>query len=625
MELRLVVGCELRKIHRSRVQANVDTLCRTRRNKLGSSPYFRDDDEDYENQERKAFSRGLGHLDGDDSGPGSPEGEDEYEMTAAGSHRRPHGHVISRAAQSIENNPILRSVSHGSNGAPDDPNAASDAAGNAASAPKIAYDVRAYSRVTSSGHASGTASSDDSATETDSEEEDVQETDSRYEWQHMLSNVLQGDVLKNEKTRIAGTLANDLDDSTNSRKWRAYQVWLRVRAKMRGTSVQQETDYLEEARGQIEGIWNEVAEFRIVDVEQQQAEEKEQSVVDGDPESSEQAVASTAPPSVTDEDDIPPVHLPPSDAAQKPPDAEEQVEMIIRKVEWCECLYPSIRALKAEKLYAAESRTMTRIDALVGWQTILHRLKTQIGILQRWTGSANLEVTQPGHEVIEEAATPPTHLSTAVVQPVHRLVDASPFVERIFKEGGLQKTFEKNTIVDLYRLIHDAKSVMIACREQYTEMNIPTFYNELIALVHFPTDLIREALKVRLQSVQNLSFEQQLSPVLVDQLTVDFREGLALAAQVKENFLEIMNPNSSQGWPGGTLNEEYDRVLLDSLRFFFKLLTWQLRTGNKATFLKETEIVEQEWSFLSESVEQIEGGDLLVGEHFWCVLQPIAS
>lgn len=408
-------------------------------------------------------------------------------------------------------------------------------------------------------------------------EDDHPEAEARFEWQHMLSNVLQGEVLKSEKTRISGSLTNDLDDTSNTRKWRAYQIWLRLRAHVRGRTVQQEVDYLEEARAQIETMWNEVANFRIGE------EEKAENENPRNPEH---------------------------------PDSTEQIAMMVRKIEWCDCLYPSVRALYNEKAHVADKRTIARIDALISWQTISKRLKTQISILQKWTGSNDLEVTQPGTESVDEAATPAINTNPAQ-RPIHRLLDTSPFIERIFKEDTLQKTFEKSTIADLYRLVHDAKSVMISSGEHFTEMNLPTFYHDIIALVNFPTNLIQEALKLRLNYVQHLQNENQPSVVLVDQLTADFRSGLALAAKLKENFLEIMTPNPGQGWPGGSLHEEYDKVLLDSLRFFFKLLNWKLKSGSKAIYLKETEIVENEWKFLSEAVEQIEGGDLLVGEHFW--------
>lgn len=392
----------------------------------------------------------------------------------------------------------------------------------------------------------------------------------------MLSNVLQGEVLKTEKTRISGTLTNDNDDSTNSRKWRAYQIWLRVRAYVRGRSVQQEADFLDESRNHIENIWAEVAEFRVKSKEE----------------------------------------MPPSSDGHEPPDAFEQIAMMVGKIEWCDGLYPSVKSMRSEKAHALEDHIDKRIDALLSWQSITKRLKIQISILQKWTGSQDLEVTQPGMEAIDEASGDRPSAAN-LIKPAQRLLDTSTFIERLSKEDSLQKTLEKRTIADIYRLVHDAKSVVINLTEYFTEMNLPSFSNDLIALVNFPTNLVQEALKLRLTSVQRLSNEQQPSVVLVDELTNGFRSGLSLAAKLKQNFLEIMEPNPEKGWPGGTLNEEYDRVLLDSLRFFFKLLNWKLKSGSRAIYLKETEIVENEWKFLSEAVQQIDGGDILVGEHFW--------
>lgn len=440
--------------------------------------------------------------------------------------------------------------------------------------PLASFDVRAYPRTDGT---NGTASSDTSSDFEGDYEDDEAEADIRYEWQHMLSNVLQGEVLKTEKTRISGTLTNDNDDSTNSRKWRAYQIWLRVRAYVRGRTIQQETDFLDEGRNHIENIWAEVAEFRVKNADE----------------------------------------LAPLTDGSHPPDAAEQIAMMVGKIEWCDGLYPSSKSMRSEKAHALEKHIDKRIEALLSWQSITKRLKIQISILQKWTGSQDLEVTQPGAEAIDEATTEEKPTSSSVIKPAHRLLDTSTFIERLSKEDSLQKTLEKRTIADIYRLVHDAKSVVINLNEYFTEMNLPSFSNDLIALVNFPTTLVQEALKLRLTSVQRLSNEQQPSVVLVDELTNGFRSGLSLAAKLKQNFLEIMEPNPEKGWPGGTLNEEYDRVLLDSLRFFFKLLNWKLKSGSRAIYLKETEIVENEWKFLSEAVQQIDGGDLLVGEHFW--------
>lgn len=510
----------------------------------------------------------MGGLD-IDSGSVSEDDEDDYEQSRdrpSHSHQRAQGSLPEDVTKSSATPIQLASFPEGA----EDPKSYS-----APQRPLASFDVRAYP---SNNAGDGTASSEYSSESEGDFEDDEAEADRRYEWQHMLSNVLQGEVLKTEKTRISGTLTNDNDDSTNSRKWRAYQIWLRVRAYVRGRTVQQEADFLDEGRNHIENIWAEVAEFRVKTPEELPA---------------------------------------PSDGSE-PPDATEQIAMMIGKIEWCDGLYPSSKSMRSEKAHALEKHIDRRIDALLSWQSVTKRLKTQISILQKWTGSQDLEVTQPGVEAIDDgSAEKPS--SSALVKPTQRLLDTSTFIERLSKEDSLQKTLEKRTIADIYRLVHDAKSVVVNLNEYFTEMNLPSFSNDLIALVNFPTNLVQEALKLRLTSVQKLSNEQQPSVVLVDELTNGFRSGLSLAARLKQNFLEIMEPDPEKGWPGGTLNEEYDRVLLDSLRFFFKLLNWKLKSGSRAIYLKETEIVENEWKFLSEAVQQIDGGDLLVGEHFWCV------
>lgn len=566
---------------------------RSRRNNpapgTGPSGYPQDDESD---PDKHYFARGLGELE-DASSPdlSADEDGDKYDAVARSQPpKKHHHHAHGRESGggmvgTLASDRVADEAANGKDGlgSPIDGANGSDRGLRAApmqhKPPQTSYDVRTYA-VRSAIPLGATSSEAGSETDYDSED-DHPEAEIRYEWQHMLSNVLQGEVLKSEKTRISGSLTNDLDDSTNNRKWRAYQIWIRVRATVRSRTVQQELDYLEEARNGIEGIWKEVAEFRVI----------ESPVTDDG----------------TPDDDYDNFHA----------TAMEQVNMMITKIEWCDSLYPSIKSLRSEKAHITEDHIKDRIDALISWQSITRRLRTQLGILQKWTGSDELEVAQHGTGTESNGSSSKSVPHATMQQKPARVPDTSPFIERIFKEDTLQKTFEKSTIADLYRLIHDAKSVVINLSQLFQEMNLPSFLADLISLVNFPTNLIQEALKLRLNYVQHISSEQQPSAVLVDQLTSDFRSGLALAAKMKENFLEIMTPNFARGWPGGTLSDEYDKVLLDSLRFFFKLLNWKLKSGSKAIYLKETEVVENEWKFLSEAVEQIEGGDLLIGEHFW--------
>jgi len=57
--------------------------------------------------------------------------------------------------------------------------------------------------------------------------------------------------------------------------------------------------------------------------------------------------------------------------------------------------------------------------------------------------------------------------------------------------------------------------------------------------------------------------------------------------------------------------------LLDSLKCYFKLLQWKLKLGFKTVSFKEAEILENEWSFLSDICRHIVGGDSETAVQFW--------
>jgi mitogen-activated protein kinase kinase kinase len=498
--------------------------------------YGADDDPD-----RHYFDRGLGRLEEGDSDSGDDE-DDEYYVPLDIDDDAGYG-------------------AHAENGTHIDGSVEVSRASDSDLSPVPAYDVRKRidPAVTTDGH---TADFSDG----ESVESLGPESIERLEWQHMLGNVLQGDVFRSEKTRISR--AAQLDDTTSKRKYRAYQIWLRVRAYVRGRDFEQEQKYIEEARTQVDSVTDEIHKFRI----------REGSTMQ---------------------------------------EASQQVAALLQRVEWVESLYPSIRALHAEKTHTADANLALRLDALQSWQTITRRLRMQIGILQRWTGNDALEVTQPGFESLSD----PYDVNASVNSGDHRqILDTSTFVERMLKEDALVGTFAKRTISDIHPLVHAAKHTLIANRELFAAMNLPTFINDFITLVNFPTSLMQEALRLRLDYVDAIPSTDPAA-VLIDQITDGFRDSLDLACRMKKEYLEIVTTDPQSGWelPAElTGTQKYDETLRKALRAFFTLLHWKLKSGSKTIYLKETEIVENEWKFLSEAVGQIGDGDLLVCEHIAC-------
>lgn len=459
-------------------------------------------------------------------------------------------------------------------------------------------------------------------------EEETPEVKARFEWQHMLNNVLSGNVLKSEKTRLStaslsGTksLKNGfIDGFSSGRRQRAYAIWLLLRANVRGRTADEESRFLEEARSKVDEVVDELAKFRVVSLEQE--------------------------PGGIEIDD-----------AIRQRNAADQVASLLKRVEWCETLWPSRKALLLEKERLTDETISRRLDALRTWQQITHRLKVTVGILQKWTGSdwemlsqtanaaertdgaisgdedaentdSDEEGTTPrgkenGRSTASEGkpsapnGTPPNGSTPEAVTPT-ATPNANPPINRGFvavmvREDSLAKTFEKRILTDLYTLVDTAKAAVIEYQPYFTAMNLPGFTDDLFRLAIFPSRLAQEALRTTLDSVANI---RDPSVVLIDQLTNDLRKGLEVACQIKRQYTELATPDPEAGWALQERVDGYEETLLATLRFFFKLLHWKLKSPSKAIYFKETEIVENEWGFLSTVTEEIDGGDLLVGEHF---------
>ncbi|KAH8914385.1 hypothetical protein BT69DRAFT_1253553, partial [Atractiella rhizophila] len=396
----------------------------------------------------------------------------------------------------------------------------------------------------------------------------AQEVEERYEWQHMLNNVLSGDVLKNEKTRISSNLSHQGEDRESKRKLLAHYIWLKVRAFLNGRKdLNQEQRFLEEARTHIPPILDLVMTFRV------------------------------------------------SDDFANEGSAEEQVSHLLRKIEWCESLYPSTRSLGNEITLYAEEEFSMRLDALRSWQSITSRLRVTLGILQRWTGSESLKVTEAGSSV-ENRET--AEAAGIVGKNVAALVDTSSFLDRILKEGGIQEIFKKGTLTSVLVLVRAAKETMVANSRLFKDLNLPTgFTHNLISLVNFTPTLIQETLRRSLEYANRL---RDNSVAKIDELLDDFNTTLEYAFETKREFRDIAAPDPTTGW---ALNieeasrVEYDNMLLEGVKFYNKLLDMKLKSPDKRIQFQETELVETHWKFLSEkAADLIENGDLYLGEHF---------
>ncbi|KAI9602208.1 hypothetical protein KEM48_000777 [Puccinia striiformis f. sp. tritici PST-130] len=85
----------------------------------------------------------------------------------------------------------------------------------------------------------------------------------RFEWQDMLTNVLTGEVLRTEKTRISEVSGGKDTSMRQQDASRMSDIWVGLRAYLRCRSVADEQRYLEDARLQMDQVLEDVRKFKV--------------------------------------------------------------------------------------------------------------------------------------------------------------------------------------------------------------------------------------------------------------------------------------------------------------------------------------------------------------------------
>ena len=398
----------------------------------------------------------------------------------------------------------------------------------------------------------------------------TEEDKERMEWQTMLASVLDGEVLRSEKTRIGRAM-----ESYESQRINRLDLWYGLRAKLRGRGEEYEKQQLVERRRRIvPPLIDELLQFRIPDAS-------------------------------SSGESIPQPHNPVESALK-------QVAMLLLRLDVAEGLYPNLKALRQDHPSAATDEFSSRVDTLNSWYTVVTAVRNQIGNLRKWTGSETLDIALPNQpEVV--TILPPRRPSASALDTEH--LDANTFVERILKEDGLQRTFEKGALVDIHGLVQNARTLFLDHADVLHDLNLPSFSNDLVLLIGFPTRLMEEVLRVRLDYATKLTDPNLLS---IDQMLEDFRLAIGLACTLKSEYDEFMKPDLEEKWNiPSCIGEDYEGAILDSLRFFFKLIHQKLKSGNKGIYFKETELLEAQWGIMEEVTMATSGGGTLVAEHVW--------
>ena len=395
----------------------------------------------------------------------------------------------------------------------------------------------------------------------------------RLDWQALLASVLSGDVLKSEKTRIAVAL-DSLGDTQNNLQ---LNLWLGIRAKFHGRSVEEEKRRLEERRLRtVDNVINEIMSFRVADVEVSELEAPDMTAF-----------------------------------------ALSEVSTVLHRLDVVQSLYPSLKAFYLDKPVAAKGAFQARCDTLNTWYAVLTTLKHHFALLRRWTGSDTLDVNQPYTSNEEPIVTLSSSRFGTPGGSNAEIADGTSFVERLLKEESIQLTFEKGFLVTVHAFLGAARDAQVNLSSLFKEMNLPTFEKELVPLISFPTKLAQAGLRLRLDYVQKL---RDPDVMIIDQMSEDLKLSIGLACTLKRQYEAILAPDPGGNWNlPQCINEDYDSTILEALINFFKLIHWKLKSGAKGIYFKETDVLEAQWATFNDVSLTAAGGSCLVAEQLWCV------
>ncbi|POS87745.1 Protein kinase-like (PK-like) [Erysiphe pulchra] len=276
----------------------------------------------------------------------------------------------------------------------------------------------------------------------------------------------------------------------------------------------------------------------------------------------------------------------------------EQVQDIVKKIEKCEVLYTSRAAFEAANKLAASPEFHTTCEVILSWHNTTELINTELKILQRWVGNSDLDFNRIKERPLL----------------VNGLTDESTFIDRLLKEDGLRSLQEEKSILNaVSKVIMKAKSTLIDNSQAFGKFNLPLYIKELLILISFPSRLIEEIIKVRLQISKKMKDPTQQNILMQEQMISQFQILLKLAIRIKQENMFISQPEEGWNLPP-CIDDTFDQVVLDAMRFYLKMLSWKLG-GNKNTF-KEAEVLEQEWEFSNEIGRHLQGGDVEVAEQF---------
>ncbi|KAJ1921937.1 Suppressor of Sensor Kinase (SLN1) [Mycoemilia scoparia] len=325
-------------------------------------------------------------------------------------------------------------------------------------------------------------------------------------------------------------------------------------------------------------------------------------------------------------------------------EALQQVRPLLHRVSYIESLYPTLKDLREMVPKYSEEKIQKRLKILTIWARNVQTVHQHSVLLGRWAGSSDLhsftqsdegsgisenddksEISKPKRTLLIEnkkhleASNPSAHKKAGGRGNIQNqempgiLSEANiPFVERLLKEQGFENVFRQQWLVKLSEMLHRVKLDTITNAEEYAAMNLPPHDTTLASIIEFPVKLVKSVLLLRLQYARRL---QNPTDMQLEQTLRDLRQSLSMACEIREDFVKLMVPFN--GWNITLkIEDNYQQILLESLRFYLRMIDKKLHKKVERPIILEVEVMESEWENLLDVAERIVGGRFEVVNEF---------
>ncbi|SGZ55705.1 CIC11C00000003847 [Sungouiella intermedia] len=395
----------------------------------------------------------------------------------------------------------------------------------------------------------------------------------RLEWQAMLSSVLNGDVVRSEKTKIIDNANHVEAQESFLQAHYKENLWYGIRAKLFDRSEDDQRKNTLYRRTQVDLLIEEILNYEVS-----------------------------------------------YEVGAKSP-RDQVAEILDRYDKACE-LWRTLEEMKHDKPACRTEAFHDRIDALTAWLNIADGIARNTKSFIQWIGNDELDVTKGVQNRRLEDEVDTLSLTRSRDSKVKQIFeeDNKSLADKIVKEKDVHTVFRKRIFTPLAPWIVKSKETYITLGHMFEVLKLPDYGNQLLDLCLVPMRLIKEIITIRMALAKKL---ENPTLMMIDQMIDDMKSYITIALEVKGGIMDFCKPDLSKTWIIEDLFEkdmaDFDTVVLLCVRYFLVLLNKKLVDSSRSPYLfrtnKEPEELEDAWNYLKCLGDYIDGGSMVVAEN----------